>query len=309
MSIELSPQAQRWLARLPDIANVVLIALLALSLAHLFWLVWPQSVPEAIAPADASSNSRAANENKIDVEAIASAHIFGEQKIVDVDLEKQKERNAPETHLNLTLTGIIADSQGNQSRALIKNPQNEQDGYRVGQSIVSGVELHAIYPAKVILDRNGRFETLTLESVKKAQSLTGLQRQASPSATARSSRGQADTASAGGSPSSNGDLGSQLSDVRRKIMADPSSAQRYIRLQPERQDGNLVGYRIFPGQDKSLFDKAGLKSGELVTAINGQSLDNPAASLKMLGNLAHASSATITVQDGGQSRTVRVDFQ
>lgn len=285
MAMELSRDAQRWLGRAPELLNLLLIVLIALSAARLFWLVWPVSeadlVPSTTGPATETET------NSVDVDTIASAHLFGEQAVTDAQAEQQQIINAPETRLNLTLTGIVSDRTDTRSRALIKTGNKNQDSFAVGDTVDNGVKLHAIYANRVILDRNGRYETLTLESVKQARSLTGVSRTQKVSS----------------------ELADDLGDVRKKILANPASASRYIRLQPERQNGNLVGYRIYPGADRGLFEKAGLKPGELVTAVNGQSLDNPAASLKLLSNLAQASSASVTLQRDGQQRTVTVNFE
>lgn len=286
MAVELSRDAQRWLVRAPDIANFILVVMLALAAARLFWLVWP--APDLVlTPKATDSQTRAASSQTLDVDAIASAHLFGQQTPAEVAAAKQKVIDAPETHLNLTLTGIVSDDRGHQSRALIKNPKGKQDSYSIGDGIIGGVTLYEVYPNRVILDRSGHYETLTLESVKAAQSMTGLKRTSALS----------------------GNLAENLTQVREQILANPSSASRYIRLQPAKQNGSLVGYRIYPGADRSLFKKAGLKSGELVTAINGKPLTNPAKSLQLLGELAHAPSARITLKSGDNTRLVTVNFQ
>ena len=285
MAVELSRDAQRWLGRLPEVVNIVLVILIALSLARLFWLAWPAGENDLM-PATTTRADAAEQGSAVDVDTIASAHLFGEQAIKDRDAEQREIINAPETRLNLVLTGIVSEANGNRSRALIKSGRNDQDSYAVGGDIGNSVKLHAIYADRVILDRSGRYETLTLESVKQARNLTGVQRTQAVSS----------------------DLADDLGEVREKILANPANASRYIRLQPERQNGNLVGYRIYPGADRGLFEKAGLKPGELVTAVNGQPLDNPAASLKLLSNLASASSASVTLERDGQQRTVTVNF-
>ncbi|GAB3685648.1 type II secretion system protein GspC [Salinisphaera aquimarina] len=284
MAVELSRDAQRWLARLPEIANLVLVVLIALSAARLFWLVWPVSDTELV-PATTGASSDTADQS-INVDTIASAHLFGEQTVTDADAQQREIINAPETRLNLTLTGIVSESNGRRSRALIETGRKKQDSFSVDDDVTNGVKLHAIYANRVILDRSGRFETLTLESVKQAKALSGVKRTQAVSS----------------------EIAEDLGDVRQKILANPATASRYIRLQPERQNGNLVGYRIYPGADRGLFEKAGLKPGELVTAVNGQPLNNPAASLKLLGNLAQASSASVTLERDGQQRTVTVNF-
>lgn len=285
MAVELSRGAQRRLARLPEIANLVLIVLIALSAARMFWLLWPAGKAE-LRPATTSTDT-GTRDASVDIDTIASAHLFGEQAVTDAATQQREIINAPETRLNLELTGIVADTADRRSRALVKNAENKQESYAIGDTISNGVKLHAIYATRVILDRNGRYETLTLESVKQAKAMAGVERTQTVSA----------------------DLAQDLGQVRDQLLANPASAQRYIRLQPERQNGNLVGYRIFPGPNRELFEKAGLKSGELVTAINGQPLDNPAASLKLLSNLAQASSASVTLERDGQQRTVTVNFE
>jgi len=284
MAVELSRDAQRWLNRLPEIANLVLVVLIALSAARLFWLAWPDSTPELVASVTGAGDQTQGN--SVDVDTIASAHLFGEQAVSDTAAEREEVINAPETRLDLVLTGIVSEQGGRRSRALIETKRGEQESFAVDDEIGNGIKLHAIYANRVILDRNGRFETLTLESVKKARSLGGIERTQAVSS----------------------EVADDLGDVRKEILSNPANAQRYIRLQPERQNGNLVGYRIYPGADRGLFEKAGLQPGELVTAINGQSLDNPSASLKLLSNLADASSATVTLQRDGQERTVTVNF-
>jgi len=275
MAVELSRDAQRWLGRLPEIANLLLVILIALALARLFWLAWPAGEQTLVPAVTGPANDTA--DQSVDVDTIASAHLFGEQQVTDVAAEQREILNAPETRLNLTLTGIISEGNGQRSRALVKTGRKEQDSFAVGADITQGVKLHAIYADRVILDRSGRFETLTLESVKQAKTMAGVTRTQAPESAAVSSA-----------------VADDLGAVRQKILANPASAQRYIRLQPERQNGSLVGYRIYPGADRGLFEKAGLKPGELVTAVNGQPLNNPAASLKLLGNLAQASSASVT---------------
>lgn len=312
MAMELSRDARRWAMRAPDIVNLVLIALIALAVARLFWLVWPEPPARAVAPSNVQNSSRTASSKTIDLDSIASAHLFGKQVAKADNPDRKKQIKAPETHLNLELTGIVADSRGQRSRALIKGPKGEQDSYKAGAQIVSGVKLHAIYADRVILDRSGHYETLTLESIKKVRAMHGIKPAATKSATSSSAASK--TSNTAGHDSATREVSDEVADrvgdIRDKILSDPATAAHYIRLQPARQNGNLVGYRIYPGADKSLFKKAGLHSGEIVTAINGKPLDNPAGSLKLLGSLAHAPSATFTLQDDdGASHTVRINLR
>lgn len=289
MAVELSSNAQRWLARAPSLLNLVLVVLIGLLAARLFWLVWP--APESsleLVSGDTGSITTADNTSgSSNINTITSANLFGAPVLTAArQPEQNKIINAPETNLDLTLTGIVSNRAGGQSRALIENPEGEQGSYATGDTIISDVTLHDIYVNKVILERNGRYETLTLESVKKAKAVK------------RVSDGTV-----------TGTLAQQLGRIRSKILSNPAAARRYIRLQPARQNGTLIGYRIYPGPERALFKKAGLQPGAIVTAINGQSLSNPATALRLLGKVANAPSVTFTLRHNGQQRTVTVRFE
>lgn len=289
MGVQIPPGAQRWLARAPALLNVILVIVIGLAAARLFWLLWPapesslQLVPKTTGPAAVSRDAGP----RFDIDTIAAAHLFG-KPVLTAARQPQQEKiiNAPETHLDLTLTGIVSNRSGGQSRALIEKEDGEQRSYAVGETIMPGVELHDIYVNKVILERNGRYETLTLESLKNA---TAVQRVA------------ANTVS--------GALARQLGRIRSKILANPAIARRYIRLQPARRNGSLIGYRIFPGPQRALFRKTGLQPGAIVTAINGQPLHNPARALRLLSQVATAPRVSFTLRHNGRQRTVTVRFQ
>lgn len=279
---------------LPTIANLVLVVAIGLTAARLFWLFWPAGPADPV-PAAAEA-PRAPERIEVDVDRIAAADLFGSpareeagQPIID----------APETHLNLTLTGIVARESG-PSLALIATENGEQDAYAVGDYVTGDVRLHAIYATRVILNRNGRFETLTLE-----RELVG-EDGVRPGGGSRDGR-EPDTGGAGGTVSD--DMAETLSRVREEILEQPSRVTEYVRLQPQRQNGNLAGYRIYPGQDRALFQRLGLRPGELVTAINGVSLEDPQQALQVLSEVAQADSVTVTLERGGQQRTLNVEFE
>lgn len=285
MTYSIPRNLQPYVQRAPAVANLVLVVFLGLACAQLFWLAWPAN--HNLTPAASNTRPAATSDNDtIKVDQIAAADLFGEQASEAQDAAAAQLIDAPETQLNLVLTGIVASSHGHDSRALIKDAKNEQKPYAVGDTVIDNVKLRAIYSNRVILDRSGRYETLTLEQEKNADKLAQRSSKSTPRALARN-----------------------FGQARAQILRDPSKAAQYLRIQPQRSGGKLIGYRIYPGSDRSLFQKAGLKPGELVTAINGQSLDNPSESLKLLGDLSQASSVNITLKRGDKTRTMTVNFQ
>lgn len=282
----LAPLYQRYARWLPTAVDVVLAVIIARLLAGLVWALVP--VPASAwqpAPAAAAAPNPA---SQIDLGRISSTGLFGlYQKPANPGIAALA--NAPDTQLNLTLLGILANGRNKaSSRALIANGTDEKP-YAIDDSVAPGVTLTAIFPDRVVLSRNGQLETLRLD---KSQPNSG----APPLAVAESAGGDGATES--------------LAQIRAQMLANPAKAQDYIRVQPAPgANGNgQLGYRIYPGRDRSVFTAAGLRPGDVVTSINGVQLDDPSKSLQLLSDLSQANQVTLTVQRGGETQTIPVNL-
>jgi len=100
----------------------------------------------------------------------------------------------------------------------------------------------------------------------------------------------------------------QLARVRDEVLKDPAKASEYVRVQPANVGGQLKGYRIYPGRDRSAFTQAGLRPGDLVTSVNGVQLDDPAKALQLLSDLSQAGQVTLVVERGGQAQTISLNL-
>jgi general secretion pathway protein C len=225
--------------------------------------------------------------DRIDIDAILSTELFGQYQAPAAagihDLA-----TAPDTALSLTLLGILANHGDNgSSRALIAGG-NDEKPYAIGEEVTGGVLLKAIFPDRVVLSRAGRLETLRLDKDKPSTAVAGDAAPASPVAPGTAT----------------------LAQVRNEMLANPSKAQDFIRIQPAPAPGGngQMGYRIYPGKDRSVFNDAGLHPGDIVTAINGTELSDPAKSLQLLSELSQANSVSLQIQRGGQSQTVNVNL-
>src|SRR5690348_629205 len=236
---------QRHGRRLPALAAALFAVLLGATAADLAWLLVP--VPQAARWQPPPAAPVAARSEAPDINAIAGAALFGRY---DAPATGDSLMAAPETPLNLTLIGLLADDRERYSRALIAQ-SGEEASYAVGDMVARGVTLQAIFPDRVILSRNGRLETLRLERDK-----PGLGGDAAPPLVA-----MADDRISGGPP--------PLAQIRDEVLKDPSKATDYVRIQPARVGDQLKGYRVYPGKDRSVFTAAGLRPGDLVTSVNG----------------------------------------
>lgn len=271
---------------LPGLAVVLLAPLLGLQLAELVWKAIPTAT--SWSPLPAATPAASSDRPGPDLSGLRQAALFG-TATVDEAPPVGDLADAPDTNLNLRLMGIFAGSSDADSRALIASNSNDEAPYAVGADVVRGVKLEAIMADRVILLRQGRRETLRLD--KEAPS------RASGESPALAGSGLPDNIAL-----------PQLSSVREQILQDPSQAANYLRVQPAAQDGSMRGYRIYPGRDRSLFNAAGLRPGDLVTAINGTELNDATRALQMLTELSTASSVSLTVERGGNPQTVNISL-
>jgi general secretion pathway protein C len=285
----LGPLYQRYARWLPVTVNLILVVLIARLAAQLLWALIP--TPAAAAWQAAPVTVSAANPaDRLDLNRISAAHLFGQFQAPSAGAMIDKLAHAPDTQLSLTLLGILANSQNKRnSRALIAGG-GEEKPYSINDAVSPGVTLSAIFPDRVVLSRNGQLETLRLD--KDQPNATDV-----PLAVADNAGGDSGTAES-------------LAQIRSQMLSNPAKAQDYIRVQPApNATGNgQMGYRIFPGKNHAVFNEAGLHPGDVVTSVNGVQLDDPGKSLQLLSDLAQASQVTLTVQRGSESETINVNL-
>jgi general secretion pathway protein C len=95
------------------------------------------------------------------LERIAGWHLFGRPPEQTVAAPRAPVE-APKTRLQLTLRGVMASGAAGEARAIIAEPGGRERQYRPGQAVPGGAELAEVRPDRVILQRNGRYETLPL---------------------------------------------------------------------------------------------------------------------------------------------------
>jgi len=74
-----------------------------------------------------------------------------------------------------------------------------------------------------------------------------------------------------------------------------------VRAEPvrDRATGKLKGYRIRPGRDRQLLSRFGLRSGDVVTSINGIPMDNPLKALELMRDVSSLSQISLEVERNG----------
>jgi general secretion pathway protein C len=176
------------------------------------------------------------------------------------------------------------------ARAIIAGGKGDEEAYAVGDNLPGNAVLREIYADRVILEYRGRMETLRLP--KDVPAGIGVEAGRNQVSTARGQAvKQAGTA----------DNAVLLRQYRDALTNNPQSLMDLVSASPvnDKGSGKLKGYRIRPGKDRKLLGRFGLKSGDVVTGVNGVALDNPIKALEIMRELSTATSVTLDVERNG----------
>ena len=284
----LDTRTNEWLSLLkangPRAVSLVLAALIVAQLAQIAIFAFvkpiksPQPVPNALAPRSQHPT--------LHIQNVISAHLFG---VAAVNGGAQDPANAPQSSANLLLAGTIATQDPKRGVAIISDGGGPSKVYSVGDR-VGGASLHSVYLDHVILDRSGALETLQLPR----QLLAGNR---GPAAAIRRPGADPRTAAA-------------VDNIRHMVQQDPGILDQVMRTVASYDNaaGKLRGFRAYPGRNRQIFSKLGLKAGDLVTAINGTALDDPQRSQEVFNTIQTSDRVTVTVERGGQKQDISLNI-
>jgi general secretion pathway protein C len=297
--------------RLPVIAALIGIVLIANSFAVLTWQLVPVPDTSSFSRAVVNKLTRVASNQSRNEAAdqpvaakIGQFHLFGKFEKKTAPPPQMEAAAAPETRLNLKLRGVFSSEDKDIARAIIADAKGEDESYAIGDEVPGGAILNDIFEDRVILERNGQLETLKLPMESVPGETTTAMGRATPSPRGIPGRAPAqtiDTATA--------DTSQILRHYRDALINDPQSVMGLVRVQPYNKDGKLEGYRIRPGQDRQLLTKFGLRSGDIVKSVNGVPMDNPIKALEILRDLSTASSVTVDIERNGAPRSFTFQIQ
>jgi general secretion pathway protein C len=288
-----------FLRRATVIVNFILVCLLTYVLAELTWKVLPG--PTSLTPPPAISvdrNSTTHNTSSVESRDITKWHLFGIKETKEPI--KPDVAEIPETKLKLVLRGIFASDDPTSGGAIIADPRNEENFYTVGSQVPGNATLKEIYPDRVVLMRNNQFETLRLP--KESVELNN----GGPVTSSRQPAAAPPPSPATSTPTVNS--GASLREYRDSLVSNPQQIANLIQIEPVNDAGQFIGYRVQPGADSGFFTRFGLQPGDVVTSVNGITLDTPAKGLNLLRSLPDTNQYTIDVLRNGQMQSFVVNI-
>jgi general secretion pathway protein C len=160
----------------------------------------------------------------------------------------------------------------------------------VGDKMPGGILIKEIHPEYVVLERNGRLETLKLQKISDVEGFSRSNNSASPSAGARSPA-------------------AALKQIRGDILKNPTSFGDYALPVVVKENGRQIGYRLQPQKKGQLLAELGVQSSDVITQINGVKLNKPQNGISALRKLSTAKNLNIVVKRNGAEIPLNISLQ
>ncbi|HEY0232471.1 MAG TPA: type II secretion system protein N [Dokdonella sp.] len=293
-------------AEMAALACCVLLAALALwLLVRLVWLLLPHGDAALdAAPARVAAGATATETAR----SIASWHLFG-----DTPRRPGSGPGGSASTLALILRGTVAQNDPKAGFAVIADGANGERTFRVGEEVVSGVQLGAVYADRIILLRGAAEETLKLPrdsnlapaDVVRATPATAGSRAAGTRADASPKGASAAAAPAAQTVKAPTDWQQTVDRLRQ----NPDELMKRVQIVPVLDGGKLTGVRVSAGADAALINQIGLRPGDIVTSVNGMPVDSLSRGQDIMSSLKNSSSVRVTVLRDGKPADVTVGLQ
>jgi general secretion pathway protein C len=271
---------------LPPWVSLLLVIAIGWQIAKIIWMLVPGPAGgDSISIPATTLSPRVQATASTDVQAIVDSHMFGvaDADAVEVAPRPVVEENLSDTRLtNLLLKGTVASDMPEFSIAIIADGNNEEKVYAIDDPIGSSAKLHAVYADRVVLNENGVLTNLKLprefseSTPAPARRTTSRVRQNTNNATS----------------------------IQAAVSQNLTKLSDVIRPTPYFVNGQQSGYRVYPGRNRQQFSALGLRPGDLIKDIDGQSLSDPTQAMQIFQGLGTSDQVTVTVERNGQPETI-----
>ncbi|MFZ8199638.1 type II secretion system protein GspC [Alteromonas portus] len=276
---------------------VVLLSLYLIAFAaKLVWRIIPEpqlSATPTVSRAPVISSS--SGQNGVNIAKIQQLNLFGNAAAKPAEPVAEV-TDAPETRLNLTLTGVVASSEQDAGTAIIEN-RGSQAVYGLGEKIEgTNATLQKVYNDRVIIKNGVRNETLMLDGIDydEANRRREMQARNRP----EPEEEEEDVV----------ELSDEALEATAALRERPANFTDFISISPKTEEGQLIGYQVSPGKEPELFKSAGLQAGDVITQINGLDLTDLQQSQEALSELRNAQTIELTIIRDGSLTTLYLDL-
>ena len=269
----LSPAAGRVLAHraVPAVATVAALLALCWTLAQGTWRVLQPASPAVV---------RAGGADSADLRALANAQLFGR---FAPSRSPAAEASVAPSNLNMTLTGVAVRASGGCALVIVQG--QPESAFCSGEELSPGVRLDTVQRDRIVIVRNGAREAVFMKDAEGTVAAVT----APPPPIVQST-------------------GPDRQLVDRRQLQQQMGRPEFLNqaLIVPNPDGGFLVRQVQAG---SLYEKLGLRPGDVIRNVNGQPLTSMDDVMRLYQQFGTAQRVLVDVQRQGKNETLYYDMR
>ncbi len=217
---------------------------------------------------------------------ISQRNLFNTKKKTD-KIETVSIETLKLTDLKLKLWGTVTGDSGKTYAVIEEQKGKKQNLYKVGDSIQNAT-VKIILREKVVLNVNGKDEILELEKV------TGDYKSIIFPGRSKKSFSQS--------------INLKRSKIENAVK-NVNDLMKQVRIRPHFYNGKPDGLILSSIQPDSIFTEMGLKSGDIITGVNGKNIESVDDALKFYESLKSSSDVQLQLKRKRRQQTINYNIQ
>jgi len=287
--------------KITQVIILVLLSYIAFLCAQITWLGLAETDHNANLTLNNISSVSIVPKEKVQVKAIQALNLFGAFSQQKVNRVEEVVEDAPETRLQLILTGVVASTNKATAAAVIESA-GKQETYSIGENIKgTRAVLEDVFHDRVLLEVSGGLETLMFEGLIFDKNIKvikpGYNQPAVTQPTKNTSQNFSPTNIV--DQRDNKRLAQVTKSLRTELASDPGNITDYLKISPKRENGKITGYQLMPAKDPTFFQSAGLRSGDVAVQMNGFDLTAPQEAAQALQSLKEQREVSLLLDRNG----------
>src|SRR6266704_603731 len=226
--------------------------------------------------------SRSGGPDLADLRVLANVHPFGRAAAPSRD--SAADARLARSNLNITLTGVVVRASGGCALLIVQG--QPESAYCTGEDVVPGARLESVLRDRIVIVRGGAREAVLL---KDAEETPG-------------------AAVAAMTPIVQ-PLGSDRQRVDRRQLQQQLGRPEFLSQALIVPNPGGGGFLVREVQSGSLYEKLGLRPGDVIRNVNGQPITNMDDVMRLYQQFGSAERVLVDVQRQGRSETLYYDMR
>ena len=203
-------------------------------------------------------------------------------------------KDLQQTQLGLKLWGTVHGIAGKTYAVIEEKATRKQRLFSVGDQVESA-SLELILREKVVLGVNGKREVLAIErpTTRKGSAAAARSVQSVTPATQSGEVGSDDKA-----------VVIQRSRIEDAVQ-NVNQLMKHVRIRPHFTDGQPDGLRLTGVRPGTIFTEIGFRNGDIITGVNGKSIESVDDALKFYTSLKNATNVDLQIRRRGKEKSIQ----